>query len=377
MRILTGWCDRLPGCSRPSASDRVFHEWFRRADRRLGIIFLCALSAVMLSGCGRKMFPHPIGAPPPPQVNDLSARVKPRAVEISWTPIVAAAARGIHYSIMKSDISWEKRNCLECPPSTQQQVESIDASAAQPGPGGRLHWTDPDVALHRAYRYQVALVNDHGISVSLSNPVIAKIYPGPVAPVDVTATTQPRGILIRWKQAPSDLAGNPIKPEDLSFRVQRRSGAGGWEDVSPLVKGDAYYDQQIAPGQGYTYRIAPVRYIDEENVYGEPSREISTRGPHSVLPPPPGKVWVTPGQGGVEVHWSEGGVKTAGFYVYRKQGKQIVRLTANPVLHPPFVDRGVGRKRGYLYAVSAVSTLPRHKEGLLSGWVAVGNLLTH
>ena len=93
-----------------------------RSHSYFGIVFICALSAVIISGCGRKLFPQPVGAPPPPRVSDLSAKVEPRAVEISWSPILAAAARGIHYSIMKSDIAWGKRNCLECPPPTQQQV---------------------------------------------------------------------------------------------------------------------------------------------------------------------------------------------------------------------------------------------------------------
>lgn len=366
--------DRLPGRPRPSASGR----YSGRSHKHFGIIFICALSAVMISGCGLKKFPQPIGAPPPPRINDLSARIEPRTVEISWSPILAAAAGGIHYSIMKSDISWKKRNCLECPPPAQQQVRSIDAATAKPGPDGRLRWTDPDVSYHRAYRYQIALVNDHGISVSLSNPVIAKVYPGPVAPVGLTAMTQQHGILLRWNQEPKDIEGKHIDPLTLSFRVQRRSGTGAREDVSPLVKGDAYYDQQIAPGQSYTYRVVAVRYIDGENVYGTPSSEITATGPRSVAPPPPGKVWVTPAHEGLEVHWIEGDVKTAGYYVYRKQGNQIVRLTASPVLRPPFVDRGVGRGQSCYYAVSAVSAMPKHDEGLLSEWVGPGNRMdTH
>lgn len=377
MRILPDFArrwDRLPGCPRPLASSR----YCGRSHTRFGIIFLCALSAVMISGCGRKMFPKPKGAPPAPRINDLSAKVEPRAVEISWSPILAAAARGIRYSIMKSEISWEKRNCLECPPPAQQQVQSLDAAMTKPGPDGRLRWTDPDVSYHRAYRYQIALINDHGISVSLSNPVIAKVYPGPVAPVDLTAITQERGILIRWKQTPRDIEGKDIDPLTLSFRVQRNSGAEAWKDVSPLVKGDAYYDQQISPGQSYTYRVVPVRHVDGENVFGEPSAGITATGLHSAPPPPPGRVWISPAQGALEVHWSEGEVKNAGYYVYRKQGKQIVRLTASPVLHPPFVDRGAGRGQSYYYAVSAVSAMPKHKEGLLSKWVGMGNRMnTH
>jgi hypothetical protein len=283
----------------------------------------------------------------------------------------------MRYSILKSDIAWDKRNCLECPPVSQMQVQTIDAAAAKPGPDGKLRWTDPVVSYHRAYRYQIAIISGSGQSVSLSNPVIAKIYPGPTAPVDITATTQQRGVLLEWKQTPKDIEGKHIEPSTLSFRVQRLTGAGVWKDVSPLVKGEAYYDQEVAPARSSTFRIVAAREIDGENVYGEPSSSITAMGPQSAPPPPPGRVWVVPARRGLEVHWIEGEGKTAGYYVYRKQGKEIVRLTASPVMRPPFIDRGVSRGGTYFYAVSAVSTAPKHEEGLLSKWVEVRNLLTH
>lgn len=343
--------------------------------RSLGIISICVLS-VIIYGCGRKVFPKPEGAPPPPRVNNLSAKVVPRAVELSWSPVAAKVAGGIRYSILKSEISWEKRNCLECPPPSQQQVQSIDAASAKPGPDGKLRWVDSNVSYHRAYRYQIAVVNESGTSLSFSNPAIAKIYPAPAAPVNVTAATQRHGILIRWKPVLRDIEGNRLDASSLSFRVERLFGKKGWKKASPLVKGDAYYDQAIAPEQTYTYRVVPVRYIDQVYIYGEPSSTVLAKGPRSVPPPPPGRVWITPAHGALEIHWTKSDVKTIGYYVYRKEGKEIVRLTASPVLHPPFIDRGVSRGVTYFYAVSSVSALPGHKEGLLSKWVEVRNLLT-
>ncbi|MGC9196876.1 MAG: hypothetical protein ACP5IL_15685 [Syntrophobacteraceae bacterium] len=342
---------------------------------RFGIIFIFALSA-LLSGCGIKTFPRPIGAPPAPRVNDLSARVEPGAVELSWSPLPAAQAKAIRYSILKSTVDWDKRNCLECPPPAQLQVHSIDAATAKPGPDGKLRWSDHAVCLHKALRYQIALINDHGQRVSLSNPAIAKIYAGAVAPTDLRATIQERGVLLEWKQTPRDIQGHPLKDTDLSFVVQMLSGRNVWTDVSPLVKGEAYYDQQVPPGSPATFRVVAVRSIDEENVYGEPSSTITVMGPKSAAPPPPAKVWMVPVHGGLEVHWIEDEGKTAGYYVYRKQGKEIVRLTANPISRPPYVDHGLSRGVTYSYAVSAVSAQPNHKEGLLSKWVSVRNLLT-
>ena len=100
--------------------------------------------------------------------------------------------------------------------------------------------------------------------MSLSNPAIAKVYPGPAAPVNVTAATQPQGVLISWKPVFKDLEGNNLDAASVSFRVERRSGEKAWEKASPSpVKGNSYYDQTIASEQNYSYRVVPVLNIDD------------------------------------------------------------------------------------------------------------------
>ncbi len=342
--------------------------------KRLGIISICVLS-IMLSGCGKKLFPKPKGGAPPPQINDLKAQVMPRMVELSWSP-VTAGARGITYSIMRSELRWENRNCLECPPPDQQQVKSIDASAANVTPAGKLQWADADVSYRRAFRYQIAVVDEKGNRLSLSNPAIAKVYPGPAAPLDVTAATQPHGILIQWKPVLKDLEGNKLDVSSVSFRVERLSGARVWEKALPSpVKGNSYYDQAIASGQNYSYRIIPVLYIDEATIFGEPSSTVLVKAPEAMAPPPPDRVWATPVRRDLEIHWTERDGENAGYHIYRKEGKEIIRLTATPIQHPPFVDQGARKGTVHFYAVSAVSSGPDHKEGLLSKWIEVRSLL--
>ena len=195
-------------------------------------------------------------------------------------------------------MKWENRNCLECPSPDQRQVQKIDASAAKPTAKGSLRWADTDISYRRAYRYQVAVVDERGNRVSFSNPAIAKVYPGPAAPVDVTAATQPQGVLIQWKPVLKDLEGKNMDAANVSFRVERLSGEKGWEKCTPSpVKGNAYYDQAIAAEQTYSYRIVPAFWVDEVYIYGEPSSTIMVKGPESVPPPPPNKVWITPAHG--------------------------------------------------------------------------------
>ena len=343
----------------------------------LGIISICVL-IVLISGCGVKKFPRPKGVAPPPQVNDLNAQVIPRSVELSWSPVAVGADKRIGYSIMRAELRWENRNCLECPPPEQQLVHNVDAAAAvKPGGDGKLRWVDTNVSYRRVFRYQLTVTDEKGNPLTLSNPAIAKVYPGPAAPVNLTVATQPQGIMIQWKPVLKDIEGNNVDASSESFRVERLSGEKGWEKAAPsFLKGNAYLDQSVAPGLSYTYRVVACLYTDEVYIMGETSSTAQAKGPESVLPPPPGRVWITPAHGVLEVHWTETDGKTGGYHVYRREGKEIIRLTASPVAHPPFVDQGAKKGATYSYAVSAVSAQADHKEGLLSKWTEVRNLIT-
>jgi hypothetical protein len=345
--------------------------------RRLQLISLCVLS-VIISGCGQKIFPTPQGCPPPPQAKDLRVKIMPKAVELSWTPAAVDPAKHMAYAIMRADLKWDIRTCLECPSADMQKVGSIDA-ATRPGADGRIRWIDTTVCSRQAYRYQVAMLDERGSVVSVSNQATAIVYPAPAAPVDITATPQQNGILVGWKPVFKDIEGGSLDPASVSFQVERRSSEEkGWEKASPaLVKASPYLDQTIASDLTYSYRVVAVLFIDNTYIYGEPSGSVLAKARGAVPPPPPQKVWVTPAHGGLDINWSETDGKTAGYHVYRKdEGGEMVRLTASPVQHPPFLDKGVKKGATYSYAVSAVSAQADHKEGLLSKWVEIRNLIS-
>ena len=342
----------------------------------MGMILVIMLST-LISGCGRKMFPKPEGEAPPPQITDLAAQVVSRSVDLSWTIPAAGSSGGTRYSIMRAELKWENRNCVECPSPNQVEVHSINPASASalPAESGKLRWTDTNILPHRAYRYQVALKDSTGNPVTLSNAVIAKVFPAPAPPVNVAAATQPQGILLNWKGVSKDTEGQNLQG-DLVFRVERLVADRGWEKASPTqIKGNSYLDQTIASEQNYSYRVIPVLVIDNTTIFGEPSSVVLARAPETLLPPPPAKVWIVPAKGALEIRWTESEGKNAGYHVYRREGKEIIRLTANPVSHPPFMDKGAKKNVTYHYAVSAVSPQADHKEGLLSKWSEMRNLL--
>lgn len=341
-----------------------------------GVVFICTMG-MLLSGCGRKMFPKPGGQESTPQVRDFQADVLAHGVDLSWTIPESGVAKKVRYSILRSELRWENRNCIECPAPTQQEVNRVEPEAVPQliSPSDhKAHWFDKNVASNHAYRYQVAVTDANGTAVSTSGAVIAKTYPGPAAPTNVAAMTQPQGILLQWKAVSQDTEGRKLQGE-LSFRIDRLVGGRDWEKASPVfIKGNTFLDQGIASEQNYSYRVVPVVFFDNTTVFGEPSQVVLGRAPESVTPPPPSTVWVMPVKGSLEIRWTESEGKTGGYHVYRREGKEIIRLTASPVQHPPFVDQAVKRGINYFYAVSAVSAQQGNKEGLLSKWAEFRNV---
>ncbi|MCE5336247.1 MAG: hypothetical protein LLG06_16820 [Desulfobacteraceae bacterium] len=343
---------------------------------------LCTFSICTLmlftSGCGKKLFPKPSGGEAAPQVRDFQAVAMPRAVELSWTVPSPEQTADLRYSIVRTELPWDSRNCMDCPGTSQHEVQSIDAATAAKmvSPADRrLKWADPNVVVRHAYRYQVAVSDASGTPISMSNPIVAKVYPSPAAPANVAAATQQQGVLIRWKPVNKDSEGHNVQG-DLSFRVERMSDGKGWEKASPApVKGNTFLDQLIASDQNYSYRVVPVLFIENSSILGEPSQVVLVKSPEMVLPPPPAKVWIVPAKGALEIRWTESDGKNGGYHVYRREGKEIIRMTANPVQHPPFIDQGAKKGATYFYAVSAVAGTADHKEGLLSKWTEVRNLL--
>lgn len=343
-----------------------------------GIVFICTMG-MLLSGCGRKMFPKPGGQEAAPQVHDFQAQVIPRGVELSWAIPEGAQAKGVRYSVLRSELNWDNRNCVECPGVNQQEVFRTDAAAAPQAVSSsdrKFHWIDTNIVPNHAYRYQVSLTDANGTPLSTAGPALAKTYPGPVAPTGVAAITQPQGILLQWKSVPKDAEGRNLQGE-LSFRIDRLIPNKDWEKASPvLIKGNSFLDQGVASEQNYSYRVVPVLQFENTTILGEPSAAVIARAPASVAPPPPNSVWVMPAKGVLEIRWTESDGKVSGYHVYRKEGKEIIRLTASPVQHPPFVDQAAKRNANYFYAVSAVSAQQGNKEGLLSKWAEFRNVQT-
>ncbi|NLI81508.1 MAG: fibronectin type III domain-containing protein [Deltaproteobacteria bacterium] len=349
--------------------------------RELPVIFLVPF---LLWGCGSKTFPSPFKGSPPPQVKDLEAHVRSRTVEISWSfpEELRNSAKGKDpgylFVVLKTEPRWENRNCLDCPTPSEEEVQFINPTMPEPArlEGDRLVWSDRSVAPQRVYRYRVAIQDGKKRTLSVSNPALVKVVPPPGPLKNLMAFTQTRGILLKWKPPNKDDQGNAFQG-DLFFLIERKAQDKPWQRVSSVhLRGDSFLDSGVASGQTYNYRVTPYLIFEETTILGEPSTFQQAKAPQALPPPPPGKVWVIPSKGALEVHWIESEGRAGGYHVYRKEGKDIIRLTASPIQRPPYVDKAIKRDVVYHYAVSAVDTQAGQQEGLLSTWAEIRSLMT-
>ncbi len=341
---------------------------------------LLIMAALAASGCANKVFPRPMSETVRPEISDLSALILPGGVELSWTAPegvkVTEKGSSHRFLILKAPVKWESRNCPDCPVENQSEVQQIDPAAPQPARkvGDKLLWEDTAVSRNQAYRYQIVIQDRKDRPQSQSNPVIAKVVPGPGRPTSFEVAPQPQGIMLQWRAAKKDLQGKPLQGE-LQYVIERRTGGGEWERItSTPVRANNFMDKAVASQNSYDYRITPFIQFEGALIMGESVVSARTKAPSAVPPPPPRTVWMIPSQGGIEVHWTESEGVVGGYHVYRKEGKEITRLTAGPVDRGPFIDRAVKKNAVYSYAVSAVNPQAQEQEGLLSRWVEIRSL---
>ncbi len=331
--------------------------------------------AILLPACGRKTMPKPIAMEPPPPIQELSTRVVGKEVEVSWSmeelSQKAMQQEKQEISILRTDIRWEDRNCADCPVHGGREVFRLDPAFPRGAEmrAGRAYWKDTSVLPSRAYRYQAMLIDAGSRVLMQSNTTLVRMVPSPASPRDLSAAGSPQGIMLQWKEIRRDADGKPLLGE-VQYLVERTFQQNQWETLSPVpVSGNSFLDSAPAPNQVYRYRVTPVMSFEGAVVYGESILLSGVKAPEELPPPPPGKVWGIPSKGKLEIQWTAVDGNHGGYHVYRREGSEIIRLTATPIKSPPFHDGNVKPNVVYGYAVSTVSQPPNQKEGLLSKWV--------
>jgi hypothetical protein len=206
---------------------------------------------------------------------------------------------------------------------------------------------------------------------------MVEVLPSPGGPENLSAIPDSQGILLQWDR-PKVYLGEKAKRDKnvdltLQFIIDRRSSGKEWQRISPTpVEENHFLDTVLVGAEMYDYRITSVLASAHSQVYGGSAEALGIRAPElKESYPPPHTVWVIPAKGGLQVRWIESDRPLKGYHVYRRQGGEIIRLTGEPIQHPPYFDAQVKPNSVYFYAVSAVSPNPPFTEGLLSDWAEI------
>jgi hypothetical protein len=352
--------------------------------------FPAALGLVLLGGCGNPGPPQPPSLMLAAPVHDLSAQRIADTVNLSWTTSERTTDQVLLHKNQEVSLC---RAVVGGPCLTVTALTAV--------PGKPAHFEDPLPAALTAgapqlLRYEVRLKNRSGRDAGESNPAYAAAGAAPPAVIHVSATTTPKGILVRWKTKPP-IAPAPMPPSGATLRVSlmrvrvlRRgesakpnraatdagvpqplqqiletaetAGQNGWAPQRTL-------DSDALLNRTYTYTVQLVQQerLDGHllSLRGAPA-ESAPLDAQDIFPPstPQGLDAAANPQGGaIDLSWEpdarpDNSPGTTAYFVYRRiEGGAAppVRVSGKqPIAAPAWSDASVTTGVRYAYSVSAV-----------------------
>ncbi len=320
----------------------------------IGIILA---SVFLLISCGSKAPPVPPGTIRPKSIDDLSYKVIPEGVVLSWSVPVknidgTPLARIKGFRLFKAEVP-AKGACLGCPLPFGRPIDI--PFKARPEEIRRMTYEDRTLRPGMRYIYRVCTVKGWLNLSDPSNQVSLAWHVPPSPPSDFVAQPSRNGIYLSWQPPTRWTDGRPIDKKIL-FRIYRARVKGSWRAIPSLVDSTGYFDIAVKRGILYRYKVAAVLIYYGSEIEGACTQERRAQ-PGDVTPPaaPRGLVAVQSAKG-VEILWQENTEPDlAGYIVYREGPNGLVdRLNNRPVSMPRFLDRTVLRSGTYIYWVTAI-----------------------
>jgi len=329
--------------------------------------WLYVLAVLGLAACGVPGIPKPPSLNLPQPVTDLRAVRKGDRVHLAWTvPTKTTDSLNLRQhgptQVCRSPIAAMK-DCgppvaeVSAPEAPNKNDQSTIQSYADTLPVALLS----DNASGEVF-YAVSVLNGNGRSAGLSNVAEVPAVAAPAPPSDFRAQVAADGVLVSWKEAPTETVGTKH-----FYRVYRRAEGTTADSVageSPWGS-NLLVDHSFEWEKTYSYRATVVTVI---HVKGKPDSEFESADTpavkvfaHDVFPPavPSGLQAVFSGVGQqpfIDLIWApDTDADLAGYNVYRREADSEPRkINSGMVTTPAFRDTNVTAGHRYFYSASAM-----------------------
>jgi hypothetical protein len=341
--------------------------------QRLGVFWyaagLCALAAVLMTGCGSPGVPLPPSLELARPVSDLRAVRKGDQVTLTWTvPTRTTDGHNIRH-LGATQICRSTGSVLQTCAAPIAEVAFQKTRAEE---GGKLlaSYTDQlspglEYASPTSYfAYAVTVANSYGRNAGLSNRAQVPAAPTLAAPTDFQAELTAEGVRLTWKP----ISAPPVNGVRFAVRVHRHDSTSNADSIAgevPLTADGtaAFLDRNFEWEKTYAYRANVVTFAGEESgavsVEGDDTASITIVA-HDLFPPaqPAGlqAVFSGPGQKPfIDLVWTPNiESDVAGYNVYRRDSGGPLKLNSELVKAPAFRDEALSPGHTYTYSVSAV-----------------------
>ncbi len=242
--------------------------------------------------------------------------------------------------------------------------------------GDVLIWQDETIKPNQEYIYFVVAYNIFKRPSPESNHVRVSWGNLLSPPERLHLRPDHRALEISW-ETPTHLWSAQEQTEFLGMNIYRRL-EGEPYGFAPLnaepLKGNSYWDGQVALGQRYFYEVRAVRNFRGTLLEGVGSPEVSGLA-RTILPPaaPTGLIGVFQKEG-IALRWdAHPEPHIAGFDLYRRAEDEGEFKKINTLLLTEryFLDTAVDHKKTYYYRLKAIDSSPDKRESEFSRETAV------
>jgi len=340
---------------------------------------LLLLLLILAGACGKKMTPLAPDKVLPAAVREFRLSQEGEAVVLSWLlprenllgqPLTQVGGCRVY----RAEAKGVEAN-LACP-SDFVMLADIDLAYPREGEvqGEALVYQDRALVPERRYWYRVAAYDQDGYLGAWSRVLTRAWGVLPRAPRDLKAEAGDKVVRLSWLPVTQLQDGSPIK--DLAgYRIYRRAAADGWLRLNPEpLPLNSFEDLAVFNEVSYTYKVRAVRRLGGELLESADSLTLAAEPQKLTAPPPVLNLVAVATAKGVELRWDPSpATDLAGYRLYRRAAgqEQFVRLTAELLKKPSFVDAQVRKGQTYQYYVTAVDTSRRANESLPSEEAAI------